>query len=1227
MASISYEEYLKRTGSTSVTADQSADVGILEFIDNPLGTVASTLASTGTYVAEGVGNFFEGGVDAVGYGVAGAVDAFGMEDLSNIITEQFAKNTVSDAFEGIQSSLDNTTFNWAQSDSLYASVAEGAGYIGGTLLTGAVLPGSGILQLGKIGVPITSVVSGTGSGMSSAYQSGATDMEALGYGLLSGITTGLVEGISGGIGGVGTGAIDDIVVGSLRNKITGTATGRIAEIATKAVFEGGEEAIETLLDPLWQSMTFNEKAEFLGNWDEVGEAALIGALTSALVQVPSGITGTEWEAKQAEIVEKAKSDALTTLRNKDSQVLDQTQNTSNQSYTQELNNDFKTFTDEQLEGIRNTAQVRVAENSTEQTNMIKAYNDTSIGDSSNFGGVYTTNIYDVARVGLANNPKLQTLVNNTVIEPLNKAKLENVQLKEQYADEFKQVTEDLGISRGSTDSALVQRYGEGDITISELKQETNNWENVIAMEDYLRGTYDIRLEEINAVREESGLPTVAKREDYFRHMAEESNIFKKLTSGGKTSTTSDFAQPSRKVASFEKQRLGAKSKQDAVAGYIEYLQMAAYDMTISKQIKPIREMSKLLKSSNTDNNAKMADFFDEYGNLLSKMPTKIDTAVKKLVGDKAFTAVNYLGGRVKSNLILGNIGSAVSQTLNIPNGLALIGETKHMYSGLTSALDKNSDASKAMNNSQFMRERTSDVESQFKNKLIDKPRKAAVWMLGALDEASTKMIWAGGYNQAIEQGMNESRAISYADNLARRAVAGRGVGERTIAQESKAVNLLAPFTTEVGNTAKLLYGKGGFIQEKQFGRYLIYTMSAFLLNKAVKAIGASGQTHDPLEAVLDALGEDLSPLQRGGRIIGELLSSMPAGQTLASLYPEYGIDGIDLTREQLFGEGDPTRFGTDSIFVIDDITEVLTRYIMPFGGAQVEKTAKALFAIADEDGAVRNDNGEIQYIVDKDIVNEVKGILFGRFKETDAYYDAGTTPVSENQEAEMRERVATEGITLKEAYNDLIEERTKDSLYSDYKEAIEDGKNASEMKAELEALEYNLGELYESKIKINNIESDKDSGRISGSKKEDVYDLVINSDLTDENKLVALKSAGYDKDLTNLQTAGITLDNWLVFQRDIAKLTADDDPNSDVEGQSLSGSYKEKVISVIESMDATTLEKNMLYASQDYALSSAQKDLIYNNVNSLDISNEAKLEIIKEFGGFTILENGNLKGW
>ena len=54
----------------------------------------------------------------------------------------------------------------------------------------------------------------------------------------------------------------------------------------------------------------------------------------------------------------------------------------------------------------------------------------------------------------------------------------------------KTVVKDLGIKKGSLEDKLIQRYGEKNITLEELKKTTNKWEQVVKSSEFFRQTYD-----------------------------------------------------------------------------------------------------------------------------------------------------------------------------------------------------------------------------------------------------------------------------------------------------------------------------------------------------------------------------------------------------------------------------------------------------------------------------------------------------------------------------------------------------------------------------------------------------------------------------------------------------------------------------------------------------------------------------------------------------------------
>jgi hypothetical protein len=358
--------------------------------------------------------------------------------------------------------------------------------------------------------------------------------------------------------------------------------------------------------------------------------------------------------------------------------------------------------------------------------------------------------------------------------------------------------------------------------------------------------------------------------------------------------------------------------------------------------------------------------------------------------------------------------------------------------------------------------------SQFNTKLTQQPKKFATWMLGALDEGVTKSGWNAVYRQAIEKGIDNP--IKYADDTMRSLVAGRGIGERTLAQESKLTNLLMPFTVETGNYWRVMKD---FVNEKDFGGILITFIVGWLLNRGIEAIGASGKTFDPIDAIYDAITEeDIGILQRIGRVGGEILSSMPMGQQIASLYPEYGADfGIfELPgREELFGSNDPTRFGTGNVLG-KVFSNPVTGVALPWGGTQLRRTLEGANALIKGGDYKTNSKGEeqLKFPIDtknmetsEKLLTAIQVLTLGKYAtpNADKYFEDGALS-----------KVETKG----------------------YKKALETGMSAEEFYNIMQAIE-------DIEIPKRKNKEGKDEA-IPGARKKLIIDELNKTDLNDKQK-------------------------------------------------------------------------------------------------------------------------------
>ncbi|WP_101908880.1 hypothetical protein [Marasmitruncus massiliensis] len=507
--------------------------------------------------------------------------------------------------------------------------------------------------------------------------------------------------------------------------------------------------------------------------------------------------------------------------------------------------------------------------------------------------------------------------------------------------------------------------------------------------------------------------------------------------------TSDFTQPKSKWTGFMQQRKGAEYSSDAVGGMIKYIPAAEYKVNIDPIIAKNRGTVKYLADQTEDlrNANKFIEWMGDWTNDLAGKTNPIDRPVQKLTGRKAMKVVEWVNNRVKSNAVLGNLNSAVSQVFNIPNAVGYIKSPKNLAKGAAEYVQSmfgNKELQNLLDQSGFLKERYLDQSiKQFDEGTLKAPRKFAEWLLNAGDEGASKFIWLSAYDQAKDQGIKN--AVEYADDIARRAVAGRGIGELPITQKSKLVQLFAPFQVEVNNAYQVLKEK--VKQKDALGIAGIFATTWFMNNIAEQLTG-NRVGFDPIDATRDAIAEakeganfaDKATLA-GGRIAGEALSNMPYGATIAAtLVPEE-------YREPLFGENDPTRFGTGNIgantllqpfFDLGynaiqsakgsdskknpDWLGTAANIALPWGGKQLDRSVNALQDMqylprfdgvgAENMPASYSNTGRFRFPIDtSDPLNVLKGAAFGSFatNEGKEYIRSGTLPLSDKATGQIKE--------------------------------------------------------------------------------------------------------------------------------------------------------------------------------------------------------------------------------
>ena len=286
------------TSSANVTPPKTEDKKwYQEFFQkskgNLLETVGGTVGDALLGVGQGILGVVEGVSDAAAYGVAGIADLVGAEDTAAYWKEVAGNNAVEQMTGGADDFLEDYSVLGKTSDSVF----EGLGQVATMVLLGAA--GGTAATTAAMGV------SSMGSGMSEAYQGGATDEEALKYGVSKGAIDAVSEMIFGGLGKAanalgyskGLSSIDDTLAKKLGNVLTKNmkkdgvkrAVGNIAEFLVKSGAEGAEEVIAGFATAFAKKFTYQSEDDInkLLKDESLFEQFVIGALTSGISQ--SGI--------------------------------------------------------------------------------------------------------------------------------------------------------------------------------------------------------------------------------------------------------------------------------------------------------------------------------------------------------------------------------------------------------------------------------------------------------------------------------------------------------------------------------------------------------------------------------------------------------------------------------------------------------------------------------------------------------------------------------------------------------------------------------------------------------------------------------------------------------------------------------------------------------------------------------------------------------------------------
>lgn len=600
-------------------------------------------------------------------------------------------------------------------------------------------------------------------------------------------------------------------------------------------------------------------------------------------------------------------------------------------------------------------------------------------------------------------------------------------------DLYNKVVKELGIKKGSKESALVQDYGEktlgkkalekqgidpekvskeelNKINESELNRLAGSKADDIRKADkYIQDEYAQQIKEVNAVKAQiyHNQPDklVPVREDYYHHFNELHGFdsFKNVLERNHgidphLAGISQDTKPKTKWAAPWQKRGNGEYKSDAVGGMLRYLGASSYATHIDPIAAALRNYADHFATASeglkSEFNVKTA--LNRRADELTGKTHVWDRAIQEAVGRKTWNIVNTVNSHIKKNKILGNVGSVLGVAGNMP---AVVGVTKQYAAKALPAAIKDF-ASAVFNHghlegpaaeSKFLKERyMGEGNNKFETRPLKKMENNAALMIEAGDKAAAFLAWHGSYQQALAKKLTGNAAVEFADKQARHLMAGRGIGERPLYQTSKITHLVAPFSLEVGQLWKIL---GKQFKSNDYAGLATFAVGAAVYNHVMQEMRGSGTGYDPLGAGIEGWNDNKNMTTADkvhgawSNVLGETLGEIPGA---SNLIKTLGLDQ-SATKKFLFGNKSPDRFGSGTGAITDirkpfldaiqnhDLNQTILDtlpLIMPFGGSQAAKTTKGVEALTK--GGAYNKNGQLEYPINTSNPTEIaRALMFG----------------------------------------------------------------------------------------------------------------------------------------------------------------------------------------------------------------------------------------------------------
>ena len=677
----------------------------------------------------------------------------------------------------------------------------------------------------------------------------------------------------------------------------------------------------------------------------------------------------------------------------------------------------------------------------------------------------------------------------------------------------------------------------------------------------------------------------------------------------------------------------------------------------------IEQFDELMKRFNNP----LGNFVTEIKNYTDSLANKKsvgDRSMEHMLGRETYSIMSNIQSRVSANMVAFNISSALTNFIPITQAYSQI-SNKNMLKAIRESVSAQHISDNVSKDSVFLTNRNHKADRLYKTTL-DVINDKGSFMFEAVDDFTSNVIVRGKLYENLDKGMSYQKALENADEFARDIMAGRDKGSMPTIfnRKNPIVKLFTAFQLEVNNQygymlKDLPRDKRNEGLNKLVGAFVKMFIGSWLYNKVVESLTGRKSAFSPIDIVSDAIrttqNDNLNAFEKLSKITEDAANELPfiggllnGGRLpISSALPE-----VSTTIESMVNLLDDSKRKNALNTLKKELSKPLFYVIPPFGGGQLKKTIEgaSMYINKDIQGSYTT-SGRLRFEADKSIPGVAKSLVFGQYASKNA---KEYLPLTEKQQKEIKEL----GITVKE-YRKYREDYAEINKIKSDKNEVDNsipesaaGKKAfaimKNQEMDIKEKNYLLSTISNNSIvtvdMLNKLEHDEDvykyfyslnnenkkefiedlntyafdskqlyeyynyrnetrDGYVPVIAKQRLADYLLQSNLNDEQKkYLYAKEYANDTLSKTLKHFNVSGSNYINVSKYSTKL------KDDFPGTNYSDYRKQATFNYINNLNATTLEKIVLFKVAGYSISSYKND-VFNYVNSLNLTKAEKEEI------------------